>query len=274
MPKRILIASLAVVWAAAADAQPRVAASARSSASSTSGENAASVSRPAARANAIPQVVEGPAPTEENATGMFGGDKPFTLIVDQENGELEFKFNENKEVERVIAKSGVILSSEEMTLNADRLDYDTISSKLVASGQRVVVRQGEIIATCQLFQYDPKTQESILQGNPVVYNQDKKGQVSTTRGRKIQIFTGENGTPQFKVFGGVLNTGSNGGGSAPSPAGGNRKPSSGLGGLNLGGLTGGGSSAGASAASGEAASNRIDPANPPAALRETARAAR
>ncbi len=172
--------------------------------------------------SSVPVVQEPPAPsTDAGAAATQGtmGNKPFTLIVDQTNGVMDFKFNENNEVEGVKAKVGVILSSEEMTLNADHLDYDMISSKLVASGKRVVVRQGEVIATCQLFKYDPNTQESTLLGTPVVYNKDKNGQVSTTRGNRIEIKQVD-GKAVFKVYGGVLDTGGVGGGAPSAPAGG------------------------------------------------------
>lgn len=214
-------------------------------------------------AETVPTIQEGPRPTGDNAAGSFGNGKPFSLIVDQNNGEMIFDFDEvTKEMRSVTAKKGVILSSEEMTLNADQLDYDTVSSKLVASGQRVVVRQGEMIATCQLFKYNPDTAESQLLGQPVVYNQTKDGGVNTVRGTEILIFQ-KDGKPQFKVKGGFLKTGNTnapvpapvpGGAVAPAATGGSRPVGQGLS-LGLG------SDPSPSAAPAVPASNRIDPSS-------------
>lgn len=211
--------------------------------------------------SAQPQVEDAPAAAgaQEGTMGAFGNGKPFSLLVDQVDGEMEFNYNEEtKELESITAKKGVILSSEEMTLNADQLDYDTVSSKLIATGQRVVVRQGDVIATCQKFLYNPTTQASELHGTPVVYNRGKDGQVTKVSGGIIKIYQ-QNGRPKWKVLkGSSLQTGGTevgaGGGTQSSPSGG----------LNFG-MGGGSSAASASdrpAASGAGVSNRIDPSNP------------
>lgn len=205
---------------------------------------------------AQPEIQEAPAGTDEGTMGAFGNGKPFSLMVDQADGEMEFNYNdETKELESITAKKGVILSSEEMTLNADQLDYDTVSSKLIATGQRVVVRQGDVIATCQKFLYNPTTQASELHGGPVVYNKSKSGDVTKVRGGVIQIYQ-QNGKPKWKVVKGAsLEQGGNAPGAPAAAMPG--APAATGGGLNFN--LGGGSGQPAPAAP---VSNRIDPSNP------------
>jgi lipopolysaccharide export system protein LptA len=143
------------------------------------------------------------------------GDRPFSLTTDP-SGELLYNFNDDNELESVTAKKGVVFTSEDMTLNADQLDYKAETSALVATGRKVIVRQGEMIATCQLFRYFPDTQKSELSGSPVVYNKSKDGKVNTTSGEKITIDV-VNGKPIIKVHGGNSRPSlQQGGGVAPS----------------------------------------------------------
>jgi hypothetical protein len=143
----------------------------------------------------MPNVKE---PGTQAESGTLGGDKPFTLMVDPDVGELNYVFDEQKNLESIQAKRGVVFSSEDMTLNSDEFEYKTLTSQLVASGKRVVVRLGEIIVTCQLFKYRPDTQEGEFTGSPVLYNRDKDGKTKTTSGRKITLYN-VNGRTQMKV---------------------------------------------------------------------------
>lgn len=153
-------------------------------------------------ANELPTIVE-PTPEERGQeTGVMSGEKPFFLTTDP-SGELIYNFDEEtNELDSISARKDVVFSSEDMTLNADQLDYKNKTAELVASGKRVVVRQGEIIATCQLFKYNSEKEQSELSGNPVVYNRTRDGKVTKTEGDKI-LFYRVNGKPQIKVFGGT-----------------------------------------------------------------------
>src|SRR5215213_266222 len=62
----------------------------------------------------MPAVAE-PGPGSES--GMLSGDKPFTLMVDPDVGELNYIFDEQKNLESIQAQRGVVFSSEDMTLN-------------------------------------------------------------------------------------------------------------------------------------------------------------
>lgn len=149
---------------------------------------------------AMPEVKE--APSGAGQSGLMSGEKPFTLMVDENVGELIYQFDEvTKELESIHAKRGVIFASEDMTLNADEMEYKTLNSSLVATGKRVVVRMGEMIVTCQLFKYNPETQEGQFEGHPIVYQRNKDGQVTETAGRIISIIN-VNGKFQMQVVGG------------------------------------------------------------------------
>lgn len=156
-----------------------------------------------APAPAQPAATSRPADTSGN---LLSGDKPFSLTVDETEGVVNYKFGDGNELQGFVAKRGVIISSDELAINSDQADYDALASELVASGQRVIVRMGELVATCQLFRYSPKTQEGILTGNPVVYNRTKDGQVSTITARRFTFFQ-VNGKTQFKQEGGTMNSG-------------------------------------------------------------------
>lgn len=145
----------------------------------------------------MPKVQE--APAEAGESGLLSGEKPFTLMVDENAGELIYQFDEQtKELESINAKVGVIFASEDMTLNADEMEYKTINSSLVATGKRVVVRMGEMIVTCQVFKYNPETQEGQFEGHPIVYQRNKDGNVTETAGRVISIVN-VNGKFQMRV---------------------------------------------------------------------------
>lgn len=148
----------------------------------------------------IPQTAE--EPSDGGESGLLSGDKPFTLMVDENVGELVYDFDENtKELKSIHAKNGVIFASEDMTLNSDDMKYDTLNSKLTAQGKRVVVRIGEMVVTCQVFNYDPDKQTGNFEGNPIMYQKDKEGKVTTTAGRRIDVVN-NNGAFQVKVVGG------------------------------------------------------------------------
>src|SRR5688572_25005080 len=76
---------------------------------------------------ALPEVKD--AAPEAGQSGLLSGEKPFTLMVDENVGELIYTFDETtKELESIVAKNGVIFASEDMTLNSDEMEYTTINS--------------------------------------------------------------------------------------------------------------------------------------------------
>jgi hypothetical protein len=147
----------------------------------------------------MPNIPAPKKPAPEEQTGVLGGNKPFSLTTDPD-GEFVYKFNEDNELETLEAKKGVVFTSEDMTLNADMLDYKAIKGELTATGKRVVVRQGDLIITCKLFKYYPDRQHSEFIGNAVVYNKTKDGKVQTTAADKIFVDIVD-GKAQMKVQG-------------------------------------------------------------------------
>jgi hypothetical protein len=123
----------------------------------------------------------------QKQTGKLAGDKNFVLMVDETNGEFNFGFDENNEAESIQAKRGVIFTSDDMTLNSDEFEYNTKNSQVIATGKKVVVRMGEIIVTCQVFRYNPESQEGQFEGGPIVYNRTKDGKVQQLAGNKIVV---------------------------------------------------------------------------------------
>ena len=89
-----------------------------------------------------------------------------------------------------------------MTLNSDQLDYNNPKAELIATGRRVLVRQGDIVASCQLFRYNATTQRSELSGNPIIYNKTSDGKVATIAGERFLLYRVD-GKPQFKILGGT-----------------------------------------------------------------------
>lgn len=149
----------------------------------------------------MPEVGDNRRPDESEQTGLMSGDKPFALSVDP-TGEMIYNFDpETKELDSVTAKKGVVFTSEDMTLNADQLDYKARTSELVATGKRVVVRQGEMVLTCQLFRYFPESQRSEFTGSPIVYNKMKDGSVQMLSGGLITVDMVD-GAPQVKITAG------------------------------------------------------------------------
>jgi len=170
----------------------------------------------AAQEPGMPHIQEPANTAGSQQSGMMSGNRPFFLTTDPD-GEIVVSYDDNKELNNLTAKKGVIFSSEDMTLNADQVDFNNSKSELIASGNKVVVRQGEVIATCQLFKYYPQEQRSELAGNPIIYNKSRDGKVNTTAGERISIYTVD-GKPQIKIKGGrrapILQSGQE----APVPA--------------------------------------------------------
>jgi hypothetical protein len=163
----------------------------------------------------VPQIDAPQKPAPGTEMGMMSGSKPFTLVTEP-GGEMNYNFNADNEVESLVARRGVVFTNEDMTLKCDQLDYKATTGELVANGKKVIVRLGEVIASCKLFKYFPNDQRSELTGRPMLYNSTSDGKVTTTEGEKI-IIAMVDGKPQIKVVAGRKGTTlSSGGGTAPS----------------------------------------------------------
>ncbi len=127
------------------------------------------------------------------------GDEDFFLITDP-NGTINYVMDpETNEISNIVARKGVVLSNMNLALNCDQLDYDNAKTELVATGRRVLLRQGDLIASCQLLTYNVTTQDCSLKGKPTVYMRTEKGVVTQT-GNEI-VIRKVNGKPTVTVYG-------------------------------------------------------------------------
>jgi hypothetical protein len=146
------------------------------------------------------QVQSGQQDASQRAEGLLAGNKPFRLSVDPA-GDITYDFDDQtKELRRLTARKNVVFAGDGLSLNSEQLEYEAVTGELIATGRRVVVRQGDMTATCQLFRYNPSTQESELLGNPTIYNRGKDGKINYMVGERMVIFT-VNGRTQLKVTG-------------------------------------------------------------------------
>ena len=165
----------------------------------TDAKTSATQSAKIADMTAVPKVIGA-----ENNSGAqqfnMMGDQDFFLAVDPGAGTLDYEFDpQTNQLQRMIARKNVVLSNLDFALNCDQLDYDNAKGEVVATGRRVLLRQGDIIASCQFLTYSPNTQDSILKGKPTIYMRTDKGIVTQT-GETITIRR-VNGKPTVSVRG-------------------------------------------------------------------------
>ena len=128
------------------------------------------------------------------------GNQDFFLAVDPKEGTMDYAFDpQTNNLERMVARKGVVLSNMEMALNCDQLDYDNSKAEVVATGRRVLLRQGDIIASCQYLTYNTNTQDSVLKGKPTIYMRTEKGVVTQTG--DVVTIRRVNGKPTVSVRG-------------------------------------------------------------------------
>lgn len=150
--------------------------------------------------DAMPLVKEAPATADKPQFEMMGGDSDFFLATDPADGSIDYILDpETNELQHMIARKSVVLSNMDMALNCDQLDYDNAKTEMVATGRRVLVRQGDIIASCQLMVYNTTTQDSVLKGKPTIYM--KSGKTVTTQTGEEIIIRRINGKQQITVKG-------------------------------------------------------------------------
>src|SRR5881394_4038942 len=139
MKSRITILAFGFTWAVTG----ALAQDATSGQSVPSGESTPADSQ-------MPNIQAPARPPEGQQTGLMSGNKPFSLTTDP-SGELIYNFDDQNNLDTIVAKKGVVFWSEDMTINSDQLDYKAKDSRMIATGDKVIVRQGDVIATCQLF---------------------------------------------------------------------------------------------------------------------------
>ena len=132
------------------------------------------------------------------AQKMFG--RQFEITTG-ENGELLYSFNKDNELLSIVAVHSVFITSEDVDINCDRVEYFSKKNQLLAMGKPVKIFQQDIVAECGRFEYYPDIGKSLLLENPVILNTDEKGRTMKTRGKEIDIYQEKEGKTTILVKG-------------------------------------------------------------------------
>lgn len=141
-----------------------------------------------------PQFSQAPEPTQK----MFGNE--FEILTG-ENGEILYAFSQKNELRSIVARKDVYITSDQINLRCDRLEYFSRKNKLLAMGKPVKIFQQSILAECGRFEYYPTEGKSILLENPVILSEDEDGKTLETRGEEITIIQLEEGRTSILVKG-------------------------------------------------------------------------
>ena len=118
------------------------------------------------------------------AQKMFG--KEFEIIT-ASNGELLYSFSGENTLSSIVARNDVYITSDQVDLKCDRLEYYSDRGKLTAMGKPVKIFQKSIVAECGRFEFYPEKGKSILLEDPLILSNDEKGGKMETRGDRIVI---------------------------------------------------------------------------------------
>lgn len=100
----------------------------------------------------------------------------------------------------VLMEGRVVIRSESMNIDCDRLTTVKGSKTMVATGGPVLLSQGDAVkAECQKLTYDTETKKARLEGSPVIHQKDKDGNVTTFKGDIINIYQNAAGETGFSM---------------------------------------------------------------------------
>ena len=152
--------------------------------------------------SAVAQDDDSGAPTEEEMAAAeaapdanpfgdaFGDDIDFKRIV---------AYNITYQASGSVTLEGaVVLESDQMDLECDRLVAETERDRIRATGSPVKIRQGDVRAQCGRLSMNTKTQVSTLTDSPVIY-QKQGGRTYKTTGDVITITQDEEGRVSVTV---------------------------------------------------------------------------
>ena len=137
-------------------------------------------------------------PTPESAQKIPGLD---LNIVTGEKGELLYAFSDKNELRSIVARNDVSINSEEMDLSCTRLEYDSNTKKMIASGKPVKITQKNILAECGRLEYYPDEGKYLLLEDPAIVNNNEDGVTMQTRGEKIIILQPKDGLTSVLIEG-------------------------------------------------------------------------
>lgn len=144
------------------------------------------------------EVTPKPNETVPAAQQMFG--RNFEIVTG-EDGELVYSFGAGNVLYSIVARKGVIVSSEQLDLSCNRLEYYSTKNRLLALGNPVKIFQDNLAAQCGRFEYYPEKGQSFLLEDPIILNEDEQGRTMETRGEEIIITQKEKGKTSIIVKG-------------------------------------------------------------------------
>jgi lipopolysaccharide assembly outer membrane protein LptD (OstA) len=144
--------------------------------------------------NATPKMKDAVEPAQK----VFG--KSFEIITG-DKGEILYSFSAKNELISIVARNQVYISSDQIDLNCDRLEFYSTKNKLLAMGSPVKIFQKTLMAECGRFEFYPDEGRTLLLENPVILNKDEKGNSMETHGRKIEIIQEKEGRTTILIQG-------------------------------------------------------------------------
>lgn len=122
-------------------------------------------------------------------------------IVTGEKGEILYTFTGKNELRSIVARNDVSISSQEVELTCARLEYESETKKMIASGKPVKIVQKNILAECGRLEYYPDEGKYLLLEDPSIINNNEEGVTMQTRGEKIFILQAKEGLTSVLVEG-------------------------------------------------------------------------
>jgi len=130
--------------------------------------------------------------------------KQFDIITGNQ-GEILYRFSTGNRLNSIVARNDVSVSSEQLDLHCNRLEFNDEKKILVASGKPVKILQQSLSAECGRLEYYTEQKKYLLLEDPIIINQDQEGGRIETRGDRIIILQTEGsgtsilveGNPQF-----------------------------------------------------------------------------
>lgn len=130
---------------------------------------------------------------------VFGSN--FSLATDPETGVISYEMGDKEGLKFFMAKSGVHIISEALELKCDTFEYNGTQKVVVATGNPLFMRQGDISANCGKFVFYPEKKRSELSEKPVIFSKDKTGKTVETTGKKIFIEQDAQGNTSVMIEG-------------------------------------------------------------------------
>lgn len=135
------------------------------------------------------QTAPTPAPTEDSqAPKSMSGDLFGTggqISINCANPmEINFK---GGVLETLHASKDVNFTSEEMTILCSDFLYIQAENKILAKGIPVKIIQKDVHGTCSMLEYGIKSKQTMLKGNPILFQKDKSGGETKISGASINI---------------------------------------------------------------------------------------